>query len=1143
MNKNILKNFAMESRAELMDQIEKKIESFYLNEEYQKESKGDLVILQNSKHAFNLSKEQYQNRLKLLERIKQISLERVIEEAAYTWFNRIIALRYMEIHDYLPLTEDNQSLGIRVLSDKGNTPNPEIMKLSNLTNAELDIEFDKKEFDTLNSEDEKFKYVLLLITKKLGKVIPQVFGGITDYIDLLIPDNLLAKSGFVNKTITEIPEDHFQEVGIIGKLYQYYNQAEKDRVMAAGEKYEKNEIAYVTQLFTPDWIAKYMVENSLGRYWLEHGGNIELKEKWKYYIDDDKLEIKEYVDPRTITFIDPCSGSGNILIYAFEVLFQIYQSVGFNKDNIPEQILENNLYGLDIDDRAGQLSILSVILKAREYDKDIWNKNIIQNLNIMAIQESNSINKKALDMLKIDGDDIESYLFNETIDYIYDNMQNAKEIGSLLKLDPNKKYEEVLYRINELEEKQTEIYDMEKMNIISVYFKTLVKLAIILTKKMKIMVTNPPYVDTANISSKVIEKYLKTKYKNTSKNLCIAFMECEFISKDTLVGIINQNIWMFKSTYANFRKDFVNNYCIYSLVHLGTKAFEELNGEKVDTVIVIMRKEQNNNKVAKYIRLDQYSTDEKEKELFNENNYFRKTMNDIKKNPQGTIAYWMSEQDIYINTLPPLSNKAKCCSGMQTGDNNQYIRLWYEINNKDKYWNWYMWGGSSWKWYGNYIAVINWKNDGKEIKENKSSVIRNPEYYFKKGITWKRLCSTNLKAVVLPENFIFDQTQDSLFVYDEKDYYHILGLLNSCVSNYLIKIVASGLSITSGSIEKIPYKNSSETEELVKNNIETAKADWDSFEISWDFVKHPLLMFHNEEDTISKAFKNWSNYCKQNFSKLKNNEEELNKIFINLYGLQKELTPEVDNKDITIRGADRVREIKSLISYAVGCMFGRYSLDEDGLVYAGGEFDTSKYKKFTIDIDNVIPITNNAYFKNDIVSRFVKFIEIVYGSKNLSENLHYIAETLGRKGTETSEETIRRYFINDFYKDHLKTYQKKPIYWLFESGKNNGFKCLIYMHRYDESTISTIRVNYLHMIQDSYQNLLNDVRDRLDIEENGTERRRLEKQHQDLILKLQEISKYDEKIAHLANKRIKIDLDDGVKANYEKFSEVLAKIK
>ena len=302
-------------------------------------------------------------------------------------------------------------------------------------------------------------------------------------------------------------------------------------------------------------------------------------------------------------------------------------------------------------------------------------------------------------------------------------------------------------------------------------------------------------------------------------------------------------------------------------------------------------------------------------------------------------------------------------------------------------------------------------------------------------------------------------------------------------------------------------------------------------------------MFHNEEDTISKVFKNWSNYCKQNFSKLKNNEEELNKIFINLYGLQNELTPELDNKDITIRGADRVREIKSLISYAVGCMFGRYSLDEDGLVYAGGEFDTSKYKKFTIDIDNVIPITDNAYFKNDIVSRFVKFIEIVYGSKNLSENLHYIAETLGRKGTETSEETIRRYFINDFYKDHLKTYQKKPIYWLFESGKNNGFKCLIYMHRYDESTISTIRVNYLHMIQDFYQNLLNDVRDRLDIEENGTERRRLEKQHQDLTLKLQEVSKYDEKIAHLANKRIKIDLDDGVKANYEKFSEVLAKIK
>ena len=430
MDKAILKKFAIESRKDLMEKIKNKINTFYINEEFKKEQKGEIYVLSNEKHSLSLTNEDYQKRELLIKRIRELSLEQVIEEASYTWFNRIIAIRYMEINDYLPLTKDNQSLGIRVLSSKDNTPDPEILKFTNLINPDLDIDFKKEKYAELKDDNEKFKYVLLLVCKKLGRVIPQVFDGITDYIDILIPDNLLNDTGFVAKVINEIPVDNYNQVEIIGWLYQYYNQTEKDRVMSEDRAYKKEEIPFATQIFTPDWIVKYMVENSLGRYWIEHSDNESIVSNWNFFINEEIEKQKERLNPTEITFIDPCCGSGHILVYAFEVFYQIYLTTGYNKNNIPELILRNNLYGLDIDDRAGQLSILSVLLKAREYDKNIFNKEIVRNLNVLSIQESNTFSENIVDSI---GNSIEK----EKAQYLIESFKNAKEIGSLLILDNN----------------------------------------------------------------------------------------------------------------------------------------------------------------------------------------------------------------------------------------------------------------------------------------------------------------------------------------------------------------------------------------------------------------------------------------------------------------------------------------------------------------------------------------------------------------------------------------------------------------------------------------------------------------------------------------------------------------------------------
>ena len=1041
MDKAILKKFAIESRQDLIDKIKNKINTFYIDEEFQSEQKGDLYILSNDKHTLSLTNDEYKKRELLIKRINELGIEQVIEEVAYTWFNRIVAIRYMEINDYLPLTKDNQSLGIRVLSSKDNTPDPEILKFTNLTNPDLDIDFKKGKYAELKDDNEKFKYVLLLVCKKLGRVIPQVFDGITDYIDILIPDNLLNDTGFVNKIVSEVPENNYNQVEIIGWLYQYYNQTEKDRVISAKKAYKKNEIAYATQLFTPDWIVKYMEE-----------------------------------------------------------------------------------------------------------------------LNIMSIQESNKISDTVLDNLNSEEE-------KELGIYLIERFKNAKEIGSLLILE-KKDYsllEQAMYKNNTI----FGIELREKIN-------PLIKLAKIIQNKYNIVVTNPPYMNNS-VMSLNLKNYIQENYKSVKSDLFSSFiMRNSFYgNEDSYLGFMTPYVWMFISSYEDLRKYIIEKINISSLIQLEYSALEEATVPICSFVL----NNKNSDIKGTYFRLTDFTggmqiQEMKYLDILNNNSEYKfiKNSKDFMNIPGFPISYWLSK-NVYDNfkNFQSLFNYFEVKSGISPGNTEKFLKLWYEVEiknihftntntNKEK---WYPTnkGGPYRKWYGNRQYVMNWKNNGYEIinyiddNGKQLSFPRNLELQLKEHIGYSRITSGNQSFRFFDNGYLFTDSSAAIIGSKNVSAKYLLGLLNTKIVMYVLNAINPTLNTQAGDICKLPLKVecNNKVVELVNECLSISQEDWDSFETSWDFITHPLIEYktgsgydkdiYKWDYKIKDVYESWKSNCDEKFKLLKNNEEELNKIFIDIYGLQDELTYDVEDKDITIRKADREREIKSLISYAVGCMFGRYSLDQDGLVYAGGDFDKSKYKTFSVDEDNIIPITDEAYFGDDIVERFKKFIKVVYGDNTFNENMDFIAETLGKKGTETSEDTIRRYFLNDFFNDHVKTYKKRPIYWLFDSGKKNGFKALVYMHRFNENLIPKVRLDYLHRVQTTYEKLLSDVNYKLTTELSLSDKKTVQNRQANLNAKLNEIKEYDEKIAHIANQRINIDLDDGVKVNYDKFKDIFAKIK
>lgn len=1180
MDKNAIKKFAVWARTELIARVSLKSVEYGITEDNIEDANADSV------GGKVLTANEKKQRQALIAEINDKGYKQVMEEVAYTWFNRFSALRFMEVNGYLPSH-------VRVFTDEENNFKPQI--ITEAIHLDLDGLDMEKVYELKDAEksEELYKYLLTVQCNALNKILPGMFQKIADYTELLLPDNLLRKGSVIQQMIELIPEDDWKDaVQIIGWLYQYYNSEKKDDVFAAlkkNVKITKENIPAATQLFTPDWIVRYMVENSLGRLWLE--GHPDVKEqllpteeeqsayaagnrdpgdtKWHYYLEEAEQEPevqiqlaeirKEYaaLTPDQLKVIDPCSGSGHILAYMFDVLMKIYESYGYTTREAVASIVENNLYGLDIDDRAAQLAYFAVMMKARQYDRRFFSRGIQP--HVYAIVESNHVDKFAVDYF-CNGD----MKLTAAMDTIIKELHDAKEYGSILTVTPQDW--SVLYdRFAEI----TEDINMSRDTALRELLP-LVQVAEALAQKYETVVTNPPYMGMRNMNDK-LNDFIKEKYADYKADFFSSFVihSSEMTKKNGFCGFFTPYVWMFIQSYENMRNYLYNQATIETLIQFEYSAFEEAT---VPVCTFAFRNDYVKRKGC-YLRLVDFRGGmevQRQKSLEAILNhkcgfYYEQSTDDFSKIPGSPVAYWVNENVAKaFDTGKTLSSVARTRQGLASSDNNRFLKLWWEpsfvkigfgMKNaeiaKQSRRKWFPCnkGGEFRKWYGNNVYVVNWENDGKEMLEyaaklygSPTRTIKNIAYYFQGGMTWGTITSGKLSMRHSPVGFIPEHAGGMipLLHWGEKEEY-LLGMMNSNTAMLFLSFLSPTLRFTEGPVGLVPIlydkRYCGNIAHIVKNCESDSILDWDSFETSWDFRHHPLL---RKVPTIAEAFEQWQAECDNLFNQLKANEEELNRIFIDIYGLQDELTPEVEDKDVTVRKADLGRDIRSFISYAVGCMFGRYSLDVDGLTYAGGEWDASKYVSFDVDKDNIIPICDDEYFEDDIVGLFVEFVKTVYGVDNLDENLKFIADALGGKGQ--SKEVIRNYFLNDFYKDHCKIYQKRPIYWLFDSGKKNGFKALTYMHRYQPDTIARIRTDYVHEQQARYRIAITDLEQRIANASTG-ERVKLNKKLTALQAQDAEIRTYEEKIHHLADQMISIDLDDGVKKNYAIFQDVLAKIK
>ncbi|UQK48812.1 BREX-1 system adenine-specific DNA-methyltransferase PglX [Faecalibacterium sp. I2-3-92] len=1193
MNKTAIKNFAIWARNKLIADVSYDARLIGITEDgiakpLPQSFGGTQFFDIGTAEPYSISGEAVRQRDKLIEVIQQkekdtdykTAYQYVIEEVAYTWFNRLIAIRFMEVNDYLPSH-------IRVLSSESGKLEPDLVT----TPFDAELPFTAEEETQIfqlkqdNKLDEVFRILFLKQCNALNEILPALFEKTKNYTELLLSLSVIDQDGVVYHLIHDIPEDDFNierggQVEIIGWLYQYYNTEPKAAAFAKNGKITKEEIPAVTQLFTPDWIVRYMVENSLGRLWVEGHPDCGLKENWKYYLEEAQQEPevqaklaeirKEYaaLNPEDIKLIDPCMGSGHILVYAFDVLMQIYESAGYSQRDAAKSILEHNIYGLDIDDRAYQLAYFAVMMKARQYNRRILNGE--NTCHVYAIQESNSINRAHLKYFGAGMDDIEKNAAKMQLEGLLDTLTDAKEYGSILNVESYNW--DLLRRFVAAEDTDGQI-SMDSVGVedTAEQLNRLIDIGETMARKYWVTCTNPPYAGTGNLSANV-NNFVKKNYPDSKADLFAVFIErCRQMTVNNgFQAMITQQAWMFLTSFDALRIKLLSNVTISSMAHLGTKAFDEIGGEVVQTTSFVLQNCQLDGYIGIYCRLiDGNSQTEKEKIFLSETEQFVQKQNKFFEIPSTPIAYWVSNSiyDAFESGIP-LKNFADLRQGMSTANNDLFLRLWFEVSEDNisyhsettqqaieskKKWFPHTKGGGARKWYGNNDYIVNWYNDGEEIRNYPGSAPRSTQYYFREGLSWSTLSSDFISFRYEPKGFTMN-TKGSICYLKKADLQnYICGLLNSKPTMRFLELLAPTLDYSQGPVGKVPVLLEAENKEKVElatlENIRLSKEDWDSFETSWDFKKHPLL---RNVSTISEAFTQWQAECDDRFNKLKANEEELNRIFIDIYGLQDELTPEVEEKDVTVRKADLQRDIKSLLSYAVGCMFGRYSLDVEGLAYAGGEWDSSKYQSYIPDADNVIPITDEEYLDDDIVSRLCAWLKVVYGADTLEANLDYIAKALGNKGS-TSREIIRNYFLNDFFKDHCQTYSvtgsgKRPIYWLFDSGKQNGFKALVYLHRYTPDTIGNLRIDYLHKMQRVYESEINRMQDMMDHSENAREVAAASKRKDKLAKQLKECREYDEKISHLALSRIELDLDDGVKVNYRKlqtaqdgkFYEVLA---
>ena len=1158
MDKNAIKKYAVWARKELISRVAQKAQQYGITETEMVDAGADSV------NGRVLTAQEMQQRRALIAQINEKGYQQVMEEVAYTWFNRFSALRFMEVNGYLPSH-------VRVFTDENNAFKPQILAEA------LHLELDKLDKDKVyalketEQTEELYKYLLIVQCNALNSILPGMFQTIADYTELLLPDNLLREGSVIEQMISQIPEDNWQDaVQIIGWLYQYYNSEKKDDVFAAlkkNVKITKENIPAATQLFTPDWIVRYMVENSLGRLWVEGhpdakaqllptpeeqaaytaGNRAPEDTKWHYYLEEAQQEpqvqaqlseiSKQYADltPEQIKVIDPCCGSGHILAYLFDVLMQIYENYGYTPRDAVTSILQNNLYGLDIDDRAAQLAYFAVMMKARRYDRRFFSHTTQP--HVYAIEESNRIEKP----------DVEFFCngkpsLTDAMHTILTQLHDAKEYGSILTITPQD-WDALYARFDEVTDESSFHRESIRKKLLP-----LVRVAQTLAQKYDVVVTNPPYMGSSGMGAKLAE-YVKKNYPDSKSDLFAIFIEHgnQMVKPNGMNSMVTMQSWMFLSSFEKMRMNLLQTKTITNLMHMENMVM----GIAFGTAVTVFRNGHINRYKGTYnhVKYEDIQNDIPKEFPITENRFAQVSTDNFAKIPGSPVAYWASEKTMRLFELPHIEEGYTSGGRNKTHNDEKYLRLLWEVPRSSK-WALYAKGGAYRKWYGDIEYLVRW-TDSSRIEYARHGGLIREDFWNKKGITWTIVTAYKTSFRIKQAPVIYSSVSPTIFaknfVFSEYD----LGFLNSKVAEHLLSVVNPTLATNVSDILGMPIKvdQKPRISEFVEKCIEISQNDWDSFETSWDFTRHPFIKaitkYPNMMDIgniyLAECYDIWAGECEERFEKLKANEEELNSIFIDIYGLQDELTPEVEDKDVTVRKADLGRDVRSFISYAVGCMFGRYSPTYDGLAYAGGTWDDGKYNIYKPDADGIIPICDDEYFEDDMMGRFVEFVRVVYGDSSLEDNLRFIANALGGKGQP--KEVIRNYFLNDFYADHCKIYQKRPIYWLFDSGKKNGFKCLIYMHRYQPDTIARIRTDYVHEQQARYRTAIEGLEKQVAAATSTSERVKLTKQLNKVQAQDNELHQYEEKVHALADQMIKIDLDDGVKHNYEIFKDVLAKIK
>jgi type II restriction/modification system DNA methylase subunit YeeA len=1196
MNTKDLKAYAPKARRDFIAAVTKQAQKYGVTEAvtHPVEINGDVCVVNGKPFPASLAPKIN----KLGERVKNNGFEQTMEQVAYSWFNRLIAIRYMELHDYLGhgrrvLSHPEHPTGFQILEECtelsfGNSG--EVGELPDLTHEKVvELKLDG------TKDEELYRELLLAQCHALQKAMPFLFEQVDDETELLLPENLTKTDSLIHDLVTDISESDWDNIEVIGWLYQFYVLNEKERIdkkLKAGGVVENSEIPAKTQLFTPNWIVKYMVQNSLGAQWMVTYPDSPLKAQMEYYIepaeqtDEVNAQLKaitpESLNPEELTLIDPASGSGHILVEAYDLFKAIYLERGYRQRDIAQLILEKNLHGLDIDQRASQLTAFSLMMKGREDDRRLFGRGV--KLNVIAMVDSTSLDVDTINH----GIDLAKYdLQAEDIIGLKDIFENATAFGSLIQV-PEQLAEKVAALQQLSDWASTDLFVSEELKRL----KILVCQCKLLAAQYDVVVANPPYMGSKGMNG-LVKKFAQDYFPTAKHDLFACFIERGYtLAQSTgYNAMVTMQSWMFLTSFEEMRTSILSRRTIENMAHMGNGVMKIAFG----TNATIFRNLylDGYRGIFSHVSIGDINEQGAPVEFPVKNERLTEVdQREFKKIPGSPVSYWATESIRHaFDKFSNVTDIAQTKAGLTTGDNTIFQRYWSELSfsklclsaaNRDvaiqSACKWFPCnsGGQFRKWYGNNEIVVNWESDGDSIRTfaahdgRLKASPRSMDKYFSPSVTWNKISSGRFAVRFSPSGHIFDDTGQSAFTDDLRGLKLLLLCLGSASSNLFLQYLSPTLSYNKGDIAQIPIPDQliEFSETSVDSLVTGAKADWDSFEYSWDFQSLLILTASCESaPTLESSYNAWVVQNGDTISQMKRLEEENNHLFIEAYGLQDELASEVPIEQITltvnpayrygVKGTEeerntRFREdtMKELVSYVIGCMMGRYSLDEQGLIYAnsGNEgFDLlverGVYKTFPADDDGIIPLTDKEWFADDAANRLVEFISVAWDAAHLEENLDFLAGNLSPKKGEDSRDTIRRYLCDKFYKDHMQTYKKRPIYWLFSSGKQKAFQCLVYLHRYNESTLARMRTEYVIPLTAKLSSHIDKLENDKGASGSAAEIKKLEKEIKNLHKQQTELTEFDEKLKHYADMRIPLDLDDGVKVNYGKFGDLLAEVK